>query len=178
EVGWPQPLGARVGEPAAGEVVDECVEPHVYGLLGVAGEGNAPRLALARDRDVLEPRFEQPHDLVAPDLGLHREGAGADALEHRVAIATQPEEVIPLFGQDELERGMLDAVTVLDLTLGLELLAPGAVEPLVFGLEQIVRVALPDALQQRGDGARMARLGGADPIVVTAAQAGPVPLEA
>src|SRR6266576_6661012 len=177
QVGGPQLLGASVGEPGRREIVDQRVEPDVHRLLRVAGEGNAPRLTLARDRDVLEPRLEQPHDLVAPDLGLHREGAGADALEHGVAIPAQPEEVIPLFGPNQLERRMLDAVAILDLALGLELLASGAVQPLVFSLEEIVRVPLPDALQQRRNGPHMARLGGADPVVVAAAQPVPVPLE-
>src|ERR1051325_10388163 len=99
---------------------------------------------------------------------------GPDALEHRVAVGAQPKEVIALTRRDQLERGVLHAVPVHDLRPGLEFLAPGAVEPLVLGFEQILRTALPDALEQGGDRAGVPRLRGPDPVVVAAAEAAPV----
>src|SRR4051812_18484697 len=73
---------------------------------------------------------------------------------------------------------MLDAVSVDDLTLLLELLATGAVESLVLRDVEIVGIKLLDPAQQLGDRASMARLGGADPIVVAALQPPPELLEA
>ena len=174
QVRRPEPLVARIGEARRRQVVDQGVEPDVHGLLRVAGEGNAPRLPLPRDRDVLEAGLEQAHHLVATDLGLDREAARPDALEHRIAVGAQPKEVVALLRRNQLERGVLDAVAVDDLRAGLELLAAGAVQSGVLRLVQVVGVALANALEQGGDGAGVARLRGADPIVVTAAEATPV----
>src|SRR4029077_6379018 len=129
------------------EVIDQRVEPDVHGLLRVPGKRDAPRLPLPRNRAVLESGLEQPLVLVAADLGLDAERAGPDALEHRVAVRAQPEEVIALLGRDQREGGGLDAVAVDDLRLGLELLAARAVQPGVLRFEQVGGPALPDALQ-------------------------------
>ena len=134
----------------------------------------AASLSLSRDGDVLEAGLEQPQDLVAPAVRLHGECAGADALEHGVAVRAQPKEVIALFGGDQVQGGVLEAVAVDDLGPGLELFAPGAVQPLVLRLEQVVGPVPPDALQERPNGARVPRLGGADPVVVAAVEPAPV----
>src|SRR5205823_9004355 len=103
EIGGPEALEASFGESGGGQIVDQGVEPYVHGLLWTAGEGNAPGLALPRDRDVLQPGLEQSHYFVAADLGLDRERAGADALEHRVAVRAQPEAALapPRRGQSD-----------------------------------------------------------------------------
>src|SRR5256886_17299016 len=59
EIGRPQAVVAGRREAGGREVVDERVEPDVYGLLRVAGERDAPRLALPRDRNVLQAGLEQ-----------------------------------------------------------------------------------------------------------------------
>src|SRR3989449_2748167 len=156
QVGGPEPLVPAVREAGGREVVDQGVEPDVHRLLRVAGEGNAPGLPLPRDGDVLESVLQQPHDLVAADRRLDAEGAGPDALKHRVTVGAQPEEMVPLLGRHEVEGGVLDAVAVPDLRFLLELLAAGAVESLVLRYEEIVGTALPDAVQQRRDPARVA----------------------
>jgi len=141
-------------------------------------ERDAPRLALARDRDVLEAGLEQAQHLVAADLGLHAQRARADAVEDGVAIPAQAEEVIPLLGRDQVECGMLHAMPVNDLRTRLEFLAPGAVQPFVLRLEQIPRVALLDPLQQRRHRTAVPRLRGTNPVVVRAVEAAPVVGEA
>jgi NAD-dependent dihydropyrimidine dehydrogenase PreA subunit len=78
----------------------------------------------------------------------------------------------------QLEAGMLDAVAVHDLGRLLELLAAGAVQALVVGHVQVVRVALLDPPEEFGDGLTMPWLGGADPVVVAALESAPEGLEA
>ncbi len=177
QVRGPQPLESRVGESRGRQIIDQRVEPDVHRLLGVAGERDAPGEPLARDGNVLQARLEQAQHFVAPDLGLDRERARPNALEHRVAVGAQAEEVIALLGRDQLQRRMLDAMPVHDLRAGLKLLAASAVQTLVLGLEQVLGVVLLDALQQSGDAADVTRLGGANPVVVAAPQPLPVSRE-
>jgi hypothetical protein len=159
----------------AGQITQwKRVEPDVDGLLGVAGKRNAPRLALPGNRDVLEARLQQAQHFVAADIGSDDQRPRADPVEDRVAVCAQPEEVVALFGRDQLEGRMLHAVPVDDLGAGLELLAPRAVQPLVLGFEQVGGMPLPDALEQCRDRARVPRLRGANPVVVRAAEAAPV----
>src|SRR3989449_9180473 len=106
QIGRPQAVVAGRREAGRREVVDERVEPDVHGLLRVAGERDAPRLALPRDRNVLQAGLEQAQHLVAADFGLHAERARADAVEHRVAVRAQAEEVVALLGRNQLEGGI------------------------------------------------------------------------
>src|SRR5882762_1164752 len=174
EVGRPQPLVARLGESRGGQIIDQGVEPDIDRLVRIAGEGNAPRQSLAGDRDVLQPVFNQAHHLVAPDLRLDAELAGRDELEEPLAVRAEAEKVIALFGGDEVERGMLDAMPVRDLGRLLELLAAGAIQSLIVRDVQIFGPLLLDALQQRDDAAHVARLRRADPVVVAALEPAPV----
>src|SRR2546421_2582514 len=82
--------------------------------------------------------------------------------------------MIPFFGGDERERRMLDTVTIRYLGRLLELLAAGAVHPLVVRDVQVIGAPLLDALEQRYDAADVARLGRADPIVVRAFERAPI----
>src|SRR3989442_13880493 len=93
-----------------------------------------------------------------PDLRLDGQRPRADQLEHRGAVRAQPEEVVALPRADQLEGGVLDAVPVDDLGLGLELLAARAVQPFVVRHEQVAGPALLMALLQRGDAAGSPRL--------------------
>src|SRR5207249_10636679 len=131
------------------ELSDHAGKPDVPGMRRVGRTRRAARLPLPRDGDVLEPGTEQPPHFVATDLGLDGERARADAVEHGVAVPAEAEEVIPLLRGDQVERGVLDAVAVDDLRAGLELLAAGAVQALVFRLEQVVGLAGTDAPEQR-----------------------------
>src|SRR5260370_30777809 len=69
---------------------------------------------------------------------------------------------------------MFDAMPVDDLGGRLEFLAAVAIEPLVFRLEEVVGPARADALEQGRDGARVPRLGSANPVVLTAPELAPV----
>ncbi len=82
--------------------------------------------------------------------------------------------MIALFGGDEVERGMLDAMPVRDLGRLLELLAAGAIQSLIVRDVQIVGPLLLDAFQQRDYAAHVARLRRADPVVVAALEPAPV----
>src|SRR5437868_11043689 len=81
--------------------------------------------------------------------------------------------MIALPGGDQLQRRMLDAAPIDDLALLLELLAAGAVQPLVLGDVQVVGTGALDPEQQLGDRAGVAGLGGADPVIVAAIQSAP-----
>src|SRR5206468_1447640 len=90
-------------------------------------------------------------DLVAPDLRLDAELTGRDELQEPLPVRAEPEKVIALFRGNQLERRMLDAVSVHDLGRLLELLAPGAIQPLIVRDVQIVGTLLLNALQQCDD---------------------------
>ena len=176
EIRRPQPLIAGLRKPRGGQVIDQRVEPYINGLVWIAGKGNAPRQPLARDRHVLQPVLEQAHHFVAPDLWLdaQRPVRRGDQLQQSLPVGTEPEEVVALFGGDELQRRMLDAMPVRDLRRLLELLASGAIQSLIVGDVQVVGTLLSNALQQRDDAAHVPRLGRADPVVVTALEPAPV----
>src|SRR2546421_3277999 len=82
--------------------------------------------------------------------------------------------MIPFFGGDEVERRMLDTVTIRDLGGLLELLAAGAVQPLIVRDVQVIGAPLLDALEQRNDAADVARLRRTAPIVVRAFERAPI----
>ena len=77
-------------------VVDQRVEPDVDDARRIERQRDAPRLPGAADRDVLEPAFDQPQDLVAPDVGLQELGMRGEVIEQRLLILRQPEEVVLL----------------------------------------------------------------------------------
>src|SRR5260370_9437665 len=69
---------------------------------------------------------------------------------------------------------MLHTMAVDDLGGRLEFRAPRAVEPLVFRFEEVGGSARADALEQSRDAAGVTRLGGANPVVLTALELAPV----
>ena len=174
QIGRPEALVARGREPRRGQVIDQCVEPDVDRLLGIAGEGDAPRQALPRNGHILQAVLEQPHDFVSANRGLDAEFLLRDQLQQALAIGAEPEEVIPFLGMDQLERGMLDAVTIGDLRRLLELLTAGAVQALVVRDIQVIGMALLDTLEQGHHAAYVAGLGGPDPVIVAALEPAPV----
>ena len=108
------------------------------------------------------------------DRGLDGQLAGRDQREHAVAVRAQPKEVVPLFGRDQRQGRVLDAVAVHDLRALLELLAPGAVQTFVVGHEEVVGAALLDALEQRDHALHVPRFRRPDPVVVAAPEVGPI----
>src|SRR5437867_5236145 len=111
-----------------------------------------------------------PRSTLFPYTTLFR----SDQLQQSLAVGAGPEKVIALFGVNELERGVLDAMPVHDLRRLLELFTPGAVQPLVVGHVQVVGTPLLNALEQRDDAAHVARLRRPDPVVVAALEPPPV----
>src|SRR5205085_661406 len=56
-------LDIRIAERA--DVIDQRIEPHIDDMLRVARHRHAPAEAGARDRQIVEPRFDKADDLVA-----------------------------------------------------------------------------------------------------------------
>ncbi len=159
------PLGQpiRIGAVAdRGDVVDERVEPHVDDALRIVRHRDAPGLPGAADRDVLEARFEQAQDLVAPHVRLQELGMRREVREQPIAIRRQAEEVVRLADPRRL-RAMDRTQPVDQVLLRLERLARLAVPALV---EALVEIAVgADLLRHRLHGDAMARLRGADEVV-------------
>src|SRR5207247_7574283 len=100
--------------------------------------------------------------------------ARGDQGEQALAVRAESKKVIALLGVNQLERGMLDAMAVRDLSRLLELLAARAIQSLIVGDVQIAGTLRLNALQQCDDAAHVAWLRGPDPIVVAALEPAPV----
>ena len=120
-----------VAEADRRRVVDQRVEPDVDDARRIERQRDAPRLPGAADGDVLQPAFDQPQDLVAPDLGLQELRVRGEVIEQRLLILRQPEEVVLLADPLGLQRRVQRAVAVDEVLLLLELLAADAVPALV-----------------------------------------------
>ena len=158
-----------------GRVVDQRVVPHVRDVLRVPGDRHAPRDRRAADREVLQPLTDDAERLVALAVGLHEVRMGVVPVEQALLVTAELEEVVLLL--DELDRSVVDgAVPVHQVALGVVGLAGNAVEPLVRAeLDVAVVVDLLQPLLRRDV---VARLGGADEVVVGDAELGPRALEA
>ena len=64
----PLELPVVLAKADRGDVVDQRVEPDVGDAARIVRQRDPPGLARAADRDVLEPRLEQPQDLVPADV--------------------------------------------------------------------------------------------------------------
>ncbi len=178
EVGARPPLGEPLGVGAVadgGDVVRQRVEPHVGDVARVPWQRDAPGQRRAGDREVLQARADEPEGLVALGVGLHEVRVLLVPVEQALLVLRQLEEVV-LLG-DVLDGAAVDgAVPVDQLGLGVVRLARDAVEALVRAeLDVAVVVA---GLQELLDGHVVARLGGADEVVVGDLQQLPRILEA
>ena len=154
-----------------GGVVDERVVPDVEDVAFGPRHRHAPGERRAGDRHVVEALADEAEHLVA--LALRRDDLGVvlDPVEQALLVAAQPEEVVLLL---ELgDRLAVDrAVDAVDqLGLGVVRLAGHAVRALV-GVELDVAVVL-DPREQRLHRGVVARLGGADEVVVGDVEAVP-----
>ena len=131
---------ARVGERA--QVVDERISPDVGDLALVPRQRDAPGLARAADREVLQaPRDEAPR-LVVAERRQHEVRPLVVEREQPLLIRGQPEEVVLLL--DVLDAvSVLGALAVDELVLRLELLAADAVQAGVYVLVDVAVVVDP-----------------------------------
>ena len=117
--------GARIGQRA--EVVDEGVRPDVGDRIRIPRDRDAPRLAGAADREVLEATLDEAARLVRPESRQDEVGALVQ-LEQLLLEGREAEEPVALL--DPLRHGVvLGALAVDEIVLGLERLAADAVQP-------------------------------------------------
>ncbi len=84
--------GISVAGPAdRRDVVEQRVEPHVHDA-AAAGNLNAPRKVLARDREIFQPAFEDRHHFVVDAARTNPIRVRAKMFEQAVAIRGEPEE--------------------------------------------------------------------------------------
>ena len=170
-------LGARlVGVHAVahrGHVVEKGVKPHVGHVLLVKGDLDAPVEARAADGEVREAALHEGAHLVHAEGRLDEVGALVVERQELVLEGGEPEEVGLLL--DALQRtaavraevlalGAALLVGLLDLVLGEVGLLRDAVPAVVAALVEVA--GLPHALPEVLDRVVLARLGGADEVVV------------
>ena len=157
----------RIRKADASDVVGKRVEPHVHNMGVVPRDRDAPLERGAADREVPQAATHEGDHLVAP---------GLRADEIRVVLVMLEQPVLPGRQPEEIGR-LLDP---LDLRArGRDLLAVGRIGQLGLGIEGLVAHRVPTGVAARIDlarlhepvpqylaGALMARLGGADEIVV------------
>ena len=129
------PRPARVGERA--QVVDERVGPDVGDLVRIPRDRDAPRLARAADREVLQAALDEAPRLVGAELRQDEVGPLVVEREQPVLVGGEPEEPVLLLDPLGLDA-VLGALAVDELGLGLERLAPDAVEARVDVLVDVV----------------------------------------
>ena len=117
--------GARIRQRA--DVVDEGVRPDVGDRIRIPRDRDAPRLAGAADREVLEATLDEAARLVRPESRQDEVGALVQ-LEQLLLEGREAEEPVALL--DPLRhRVVLGALSVDEIVLGLERLAADAIQP-------------------------------------------------
>ena len=144
------------------QVVDEGVGPDVGDLIRIPRDRDSPRLRRAADREVAQPARDEALRLVCPEPGQHEVGPLVVQREQLVLVGREPEEPVLLLDPLRLDA-VVRALTVDELVLVLERLAPDAVEP---GVDVLVDVAVVvDALQEVLDEALVPLIGRPDEVV-------------
>ena len=128
----------RTGVRERAQVVDERVSPDVGDLALVPRQRDAPGLARAADREVLQATRDEAPRLVVAERRQHEVGPLVVEREQPLLIRGEPEEVVLLL--DVLDTvSVLGALAVDELVLRLELLAADAVQA---GVHVLVDVAV------------------------------------
>ena len=84
---------ALVGEADGGDVVGQCVDPHIHHVLRVARNRHAPIECGAGDRQILQPGLDEAHHLVPPLARADELRIGVVMREEPVLIGGEAEEV-------------------------------------------------------------------------------------
>ena len=147
----------RVAERA--QVVDERVGPDVGDLALVPRQRDAPGLARAADREVLEAAGDEAPRLVVAEVRQHEVRPLVVEREQPVLVRGESEEVVLLL--DVLDAiAVLGALAVDELVFRLELLAADAVQA---GVDVLVDIAVVvDALEEVTDERLVAVIRGSD----------------
>ena len=162
-------VGVRIA--GGGDVVGQRVDPDIHHMLFVARHRHAPVEGRARDRQVLQPGFDEAHDLVAALRRPDEVGIVLVEGEQPVLIGREPEEIALLLDPFDrrAERLAAHAVVADGRFLLVEIgFLPHRI-PAAVAVEvdvAIRRHALPDRLA----GLVVPLLGGADEVVVGAAE--------
>ena len=158
-----------------GDVVAQGVHPHIHGVLGVKGNGNAPGHGSAGHAGVLQALLDEGDHLVLAAFRLDELRVLLIPLQQTVGVLAGLEEVGFLLGLVHIAAAV-GALSVLQLAVGPEALAGLAVMALVHAL---VNVAL---VVQRGEdllaALHMVIIGGADEPVIADVQQFPQVLHA
>ncbi len=157
------------------EVVDERVVPDVEDVPGVPGHRHTPREGGAGDGDVAQPSSDEPQGLVALGDGSDEVGVAVVVVQEALLERAELEEVVVLLHLDH-RSPVHGAVAVDQLVLGVVVLARDAVQARVGS--QLDEPVVVDPLEELLDDGVVARLGGADEVVVGDVEALPRLLEA
>ena len=158
-----------VAEPR--DIVGESVQPHIDDVAAVKIDGDAPLERRARNAQILQALLQKVvHHLVLAGDGADEIGVRFDVMNERVRVLSHPEEVRLFFGALDFAAAV-GAFAVYKLALRPKTFARGAVPALVLALVDIaLLIELLEDLLHRPD---VARIGGADELVVRSADAVP-----
>ena len=162
-------FAVRVGIADGGDVVGQRIDPHIHDVLGVAGHRDAPVEGRARDRQILQAAAHEARDLVQALLRQHEIRIAGIELEELVLIGREPEKIALLLDPFDRRALRAEALAVV-VEPGFALVVIGLVAhriPAGIFVEIDVAGRL-HALPDRGGRAVVARLGGADEVVVRA----------
>ena len=170
QIGRPEALVAgtlHIGETGGGDVVGERVEPDIHDMGGIARHRHAPCETGARDREIPQAAAHEAGHLVAPALRGDEIRMRGVEFQQALLPGAEPEEVTRLLHPFDLGAGRGDLLAVGaggELVLGVIGLVADGIPAGVF--VEIDLAALDQPLPDRLAGADMARLGGADEIVI------------
>ncbi len=131
DIGGPEVMeaGFVVGAIAqGGDVVEECIEPDVDGLIWVEGDGDSPGEVSSGDGDVAEFGSDDVDDFVAAGFGLDEVWLGIVEGEEFLLEGGEFEEVVFFFDGFESEGWVIGAFTFDEVAVGFEFFAAGAIE--------------------------------------------------
>ena len=122
-----------------GDVVGQCVHPHIHNVLRVKVHRDAPGEACPGDAQILKALLDERDHLVFAAFGLDELRMLLIQLQNAVGIFGETEEIRFLLGPLDLTAAVR-AFAVLQLRFGPEGLAGGAVPAVVFSLVDIAAI--------------------------------------
>ena len=86
-------LAVGIGKADRGDVIGQRVDPHIHDVLVAAGHADAPVEGGARDREVLQAAAHEARDFVQALLRQHEVRHARVELEQLVLVGREPEEI-------------------------------------------------------------------------------------